>query len=322
MTPFQAIVIGIIQGLTEFLPVSSTAHIRIVPALLHWDDPGAAFTAVIQTGTLVAALIYFRSDILVITQAVGRGLLERKPFGTFEARLGWMIVLGTIPVAICGVLFKHMIERDWRSLYVICASMAGLALVLAFAEWRVLVRSRAGAKLKTMRDLGWMDALLVGIAQAVALVPGSSRSGVTITGGLLVGLDRPTAARFSFLLSLPAVFAAAVKELYDERAKLLHSQQDVLNLVLATVISGVIGYASIAFLLRYLKTHTTWVFILYRVALATFLLVLLHKGVIPAESPEPDAQEIASSLTTFAPTGVAPQDQGRPSHTAGTRPAR
>jgi undecaprenyl-diphosphatase len=213
-----------------------------------------------------------------------------------------------------------MIEHDWRSPYVISAAMAGLALVLAFAEWRVLVRSRAHVKLKTMQDLGWMDALLVGMAQAVALVPGSSRSGVTITGGLLVGMDRPTSARFSFLLSLPAVFAAAVKELYDERHKLLHSQQDVLNLVLATVISGVIGYASIAFLLRYLKTHTTWVFILYRLALAAILLVLVYKGLIPAESSEPNAQESASSVATLAQTAAAPQDQGGSSHTAGTRP--
>jgi len=296
MTNYQAIIIGIIQGLTEFLPVSSTAHIRVIPALLGWDDPGAAFTAVIQTGTLVAALIYFREDIWHITVGTLRGLRDGKPFGTLEARLGWMIAVGTVPVVVFGLLFKKRIEEDWRSLFVISAAIAIPALVLAMAEWLVHRRTVSGAKQKELADIGWIDAIVVGFAQAVALIPGASRSGVTITGGLFVGMNRPTAARYSFLLSLPAVFGAAVKELYDERHVLLGTQESMINLVLATVIAGVIGYASIAFLLRYLKTHTTWVFIVYRLALAGVLLTLLLTKVIPAmpvEKKEPEARHHA-----------------------------
>jgi undecaprenyl-diphosphatase len=292
MTNFQAIIIGIIQGLTEFLPVSSTAHIRVIPALLGWDDPGAAFTAVIQTGTLVAALIYFRADIWHITVGTLRGLRDGKPFGTLEARMGWMIAVGTLPVVVFGLLFKKRIEEDWRSLFVISAAAAIPALVLALAEWLVRRRTAMGVKQKDLADIGWIDAIVVGFAQAVALIPGASRSGVTITGGLFVGMNRPTAARYSFLLSLPAVFGAAVKELNDERHDLLRSQESVINLVLATVIAGIIGYASIAFLLRYLKTHTTWVFIIYRLAMAAVLLALLLNHVIPAmpaEKHEPEA---------------------------------
>jgi undecaprenyl-diphosphatase len=307
MTHFQAIIIGIIQGLTEFLPVSSTAHIRIVPALLNWDDdPGAAFTAVIQTGTLVAALIYFRDDIWNITLGTLRGLHERKPFATLEARLGWMIAIGTVPVVVFGLLFKERIERDWRSLYVISAAMGGLAVVLALAEWLVHRRAAAGAKQKDLAGIGWLDAVIVGFAQAVALIPGASRSGVTITGGLFVGMNRPTAARYSFLLSLPAVFGAAVKELYDERQALLRSHESVVNLVLATVIAGVIGYASIAFLLRFLKTHTTWVFIVYRLVLAGVLLALLLNNAIPAMPPEKKKSD------EFPPTTSSESDA--PSH--------
>jgi len=285
MTPFRAIIIGIIQGLTEFLPVSSTAHIRIIPALLDWPDPGAAFTAVIQTGTLVAALIYFRTDIVHITRGTLRGLLERRPFATLDARLGWMIALGTVPVVVCGLAFKKHIEQEWRSLYVICAAMGGFAVVLAAAEWLVRRRTTALAKQKSIAEISWFDALVIGVAQAFALVPGASRSGVTITGGLFAGLDRPTAARYSFLLSLPAVFGAAVKELYDERHELLGSQESVVNLALATVIAGLIGYASIAFLLRYLKTHSTYLFILYRLVLTAVLLILLWKGLLAALPP-------------------------------------
>jgi undecaprenyl-diphosphatase len=292
MTAFQAIVIGVIQGLTEFLPVSSTAHIRIVPDLLNWGDPGAAFTAVIQTGTLIAALVYFRLDIWAITRGTLRGLVERRPFATMDARLGWMIALGTVPVVIGGLLFKKRIEQDWRSLYVICAAMGGFALVLALAEWLVHWRARTHAKQKSMSEVSWFDALIIGVAQALALIPGASRSGVTITGGLFAGLNRPTAARYSFLLSLPAVFGAAVKELFDERHELLRSQESIVNLVLATLVAGVVGYASIAFLLRYLKTHSTYLFIFYRLALTAILLALLWKGVL---SPFPIEGEAKSN---------------------------
>jgi undecaprenyl-diphosphatase len=264
MTIWQSILLGIIQGLTEYLPVSSTAHLRIVPALLGWNDPGAAFTAVIQLGTLVAVLAYFWRDIIAITRDTLTG----------KSQMGWMIVVGTIPVVVLGLLFKHHIESTLRSLYVIAAAMIGLALVLAVAEW-LECRRKA---LRTMEQVGWLDAIVVGLAQAVALIPGSSRSGCTITGALFCGLSRETAARFSFLLSLPAVFAAGIFELIKARHELLATQEHVHDLIAATVVSFIVGYASIAFLLGYLKKHTTWLFILYRLALGAVLLALLLTG--------------------------------------------
>ncbi len=278
MTLWQAIVLGVVQGLTEFLPISSTAHLRIIPALFGWDDPGAAFTAVIQLGTLVAVLLYFSRDIISITGGVVSGLRRSKPLETSEARMGWMIVAGTVPVVILGLLFKKHIETTLRSLYVIAGAMIALAVVLMIAEWLVRWRQRHGHALREMNNLGWADAIVVGCAQCVALIPGSSRSGCTITGGLFMGLSRETAARFSFLLSLPAVFAAGIFELIKARHELLATQEHVHDLVIATVVSFVVGYASIAFLLGYLKKHTTWLFIIYRLALGALLLALLHAG--------------------------------------------
>lgn len=282
MTFLEALLIGLIQGLTEFLPVSSTAHIRIVPALLGWEDPGAAFTAVIQCGTLLAALVYFRQDIVRLLAATWTGLRTGKLCATLDAKMAWMIVLGTVPVVVFGWLFKKEINTSLRSLYVISASLMILGLVLMYAEWLVARRQQQQRPQKQLADLSWGDALGVGLAQALALIPGSSRSGVTITGGLFLGMTRPTAARFSFLLSLPAVFAAGVFELYKERHELLASQADLVNLLTATVVSGIVGYATIAFLLGYLKTHTTYLFIIYRLGLGSLLLVLLFMSRLQA----------------------------------------
>ena len=262
MTLWQAIVLGIVQGVTEFLPISSTAHLRIVPALLGWNDPGAAFTAVIQLGTLVAVLAYFARDIVTIIRDTLTG----------KSQMGWMIVVGTIPVVVLGLLFKHHIESTLRSLHVIASAMIGLAVVLATAEW-------LGKKRRTMEQVGWLDTIVVGCAQAVALIPGSSRSGCTITGGLFVGLNRETAARFSFLLSLPAVFAAGI---FEFRHALHEPAGNPVALAMATLISAIVGYASIAFLLGYLKKHTTWAFIVYRLALGALLLALLSAGKLEA----------------------------------------
>ena len=274
MTLGQSIVIGITQGLTEFLPISSTAHLRIVPALLGWDDPGAAFTAVIQLGTLVAVLIYFAPDLARIITAVVGGLRTGRPVGTADAKMGWMIAVGTVPVVGLGLAFKKSIETNWRSLYVVAGAMIGMALVLAVAEWQ----ARRRAKLRALAELGWRDGIVVGLFQAIALVPGSSRSGSTIAGGLFLGMQRETAARFSFLLSMPAVFAAGIFELYHARHELLATTEHIHDLLLATLMAFLVGYASIAFLLGYLKRHTTWVFILYRVALGALLLALLGTG--------------------------------------------
>jgi len=214
MTLFQAIMLGIVQGLTEFLPISSTAHLKIVPALLGWSDPGAAFTAIIQIGTLAAVLIYFWRDIVSIVTAVISGLIKGRPLESNGARMGWMIAAGTIPIVVFGLLFKDQIETTLRSLYWISGALIGLAILLSLGEWNIKKRLSSGRSLKTMEQIGWKEALLIGLAQSIALIPGSSRSGVTITGGLFLNLSRETAARFSFLLSLPAVFAAGIFQLY------------------------------------------------------------------------------------------------------------
>jgi undecaprenyl-diphosphatase len=282
MTLEHAILLGIVQGLTEYLPISSTAHLRVIPALLGWDDPGAAFTAIIQLGTLAAILLYFYSDIVSITRGVLDGLRHGKLLETTEARMGWMIVAGTVPVVVLGLLFKHNIETTLRSLYVIAGAMIGLAVVLMLAEWWMCWRQRQGRAKREMTGLGWLDALVVGCAQCVALIPGSSRSGCTITGGLFMGMSRETAARFSFILSLPAVFAAGIFEFIQARHELLATQEHALHLLAATFVSFVVGYVSIAFLLGYLKKHTTWLFIIYRLALGIVLLALLAAGKLKA----------------------------------------
>jgi len=280
MTIFQAFIYGLLQGLTEFLPISSTAHIRIAPALLGWPDPGAAFTAVIQIGTLAAVLIYFARDIRDVTAGFLRGLIAGKPFEEFHSKLAWMIGVGTIPIVVCGLLFKDDIETTLRSLYVIAASMIALAVLLMAAEELTRRRTQRGIAAKRLESLGWGEAIAVGFAQAMALIPGSSRSGTTITGGLFAGLSRETAARFSFLLSIPSVFAAGVFELYQEREALLSQDVGVTAIVTATIVSGVVGYASIAFLLDYLKRNSTFVFIVYRLLLGSALLILLRMGIL------------------------------------------
>ncbi|MFO0877000.1 MAG: undecaprenyl-diphosphatase UppP [Gemmataceae bacterium] len=282
MTPFQAVVLGIVQGLTEFLPVSSSAHLRLIPELLRWKDPGAAFTAVIQWGTFIASVVYFRHDIARLTQAFFLGLWRGRPLDTQDARLAWMILVGTVPIVVLGLLLQGSIKTSFRSMYVIAGALIGLALVLILAEWlahRRLLRGETGSE---MEQISWSQALLIGLAQAMSLVPGSSRSGVTITGGLLVGLTRPTAARYSFLLSLPSVFGAGLHQLIKERRELLSVEGGVINLALATVVSGLVGYAAISFLLYFLRTRTTTIFIVYRLAIGLLLLLLLARGIIPS----------------------------------------
>lgn len=272
MTLLEAIVLGIVQGLTEFIPISSTAHLRIVPALMGWEDPGAGFTAVIQLGTLLAVLVYFCGDLV----ASARGILRAMRFGerSPESRLGVAILVGTIPISVIGVALKEYIEGPFRSLWVIAATLVLVALALALAE--ALGRHR-----RSMEDVTWWDGLVVGVCQAFALVPGVSRSGSTIAGALFLGFERETAARFSFLLSIPAIFLAGVFELYSEREVLL--DQGAFNVGVATAAAFIAGYASIEFLLRFLRTRTLFVFILYRVALGLLLAALLGLSVLLPE---------------------------------------
>ena len=280
MSLFEAIILGIVQGLTEFLPISSTAHLRIIPALAGWQDPGAAFSAIVQIGTLAAVLAYFHRDIIDISKAFINGIRKGKPFETQDSKMAWMIAAGTVPIVVFGLLFKTEIETSLRSLYWISAALIVLALMLTLAEWLMKQRVKKGLETKSMKEIGWKEALLIGLAQSIALIPGSSRSGVTITGGLFLNLSRETAARFSFLLSLPAVFAAGIYQLYETWDVLMVSSSELVNLAAATFFAGVVGYASIAFLINYLKKHSTSLFIIYRIALGLGILGLIAAGYV------------------------------------------
>jgi undecaprenyl-diphosphatase len=269
----EAIVLGIVQGLTEFLPISSTAHLRIVPAFAGWPDPGAAFTAVTQLGTMAAVLLYFREDLLRIARAWLRSLRDPSVRRQLDARIGWYIVLGTIPIGIFGVLFKDQIETGARDLYLIGTTLIVLGLALLLAE-------EVGKRNRSFEQIRTGDGFVIGLAQALALIPGVSRSGATITAGLFRGLDRTAAARFSFLLSIPAVVLSGLLELGSILSGEEGETTSAFGLVVATLLAFVVGYASIAFLLRYLTNHSTGIFVAYRVVLGVLVLSLAGAGVI------------------------------------------
>lgn len=271
MTFLEAIVLGLVQGLTEFLPISSTAHLRIVPALLGWKDPGAAYSAVIQLGTVVAVLFYFRRDLWDLTRGFVQGLRDKKPFGTEASRLAWFVGLGTIPIGVMGLLFKSAIKTSLRSLYVISASLIVLAIVLFVVE-------RVASQRRTLADLTLKDGLIVGLWQALALIPGSSRSGTTITGALSLGLTRADAARYSFLLSIPSTTLAGLVELKDFFQAV--DRPPAVMLLVGTVVSFVAGLAAIGGLLRFVKTRSMLVFVVYRIVLGVLLLGLLSADVL------------------------------------------
>jgi undecaprenyl-diphosphatase len=276
----ESILLGIVQGVSEFLPISSTGHVTLVGKLLNLvpqDHPESwtAFIAVIQLGTMAAVLVYFAKDIIkIVSDFVKENLFERKKFSAqnINSRLGWLVIIGTIPVVIFGLLLEDIIEGSLtKNLYVISFSLIGLALVLAFGE-------KFSRLKKEMNDISVKDSILIGFAQAFALIPGSSRSGTTITGGLFLGLKRDVAARFSFLLSIPAVFASGLFELIDSLDYL--SVTMMTNLAVATIVSGISGYLAIDFLLKFLKKHTTFLFVYYRIAIGVFILILLFTNTI------------------------------------------
>lgn len=273
MTTFEAVILGLIQGLTEFLPISSTAHLRVVPALVGWNDPGAAFTAVTQLGTLVATLVYFRKDLWRLFVGAIAGLRSGKPLETPESRLALGIIAGTFPIGLCGIAFKSFIKHELRSLWVIAFTLVALAIVLWLAE-------RFAKHQKDIAQMTFRDAFLVGVAQALALVPGVSRSGVTLTAGLLLGLRRESAARFSFLLSVPAVAAAGLFELKDVLESDAIGRGVLVPTAIATAVAFVSGLGAIAFLIAYLQKKSTAIFIGYRIALGILLAVLLVAGVL------------------------------------------
>jgi undecaprenyl-diphosphatase len=269
----QAVFLGILQGLTEFLPISSSAHLRIVPDLLGWGDPGAAFTAVIQIGTELAVLIYFRHDLWRIGSTWVRSLYRPEYRGQLDARMGWFIIIGSLPIVILGILLKDTIEEDFRSLWIIGTTLIVLGLVLGIAD-------RVSSDRLRIKDMRLRDAVLMGVAQSCALVPGVSRSGATISMGRFLGYEREAATRYAFLLAIPAVVGAGLFELKE----IPHGDNSYGwgPTLLATVVSFIVGYAAIAWLLRYVSTNSYTPFVVYRIALGTMTLALVATGVLAA----------------------------------------
>ncbi len=270
---FQAFVLGVLQGLTEFLPISSSAHLRIFPALLGWGDPGAAFTAVVQIGTEIAVILYFWKDIWRIASSWLRAWVRPELRSSPDTRLGWFIIVGSIPIVVLGVLFQDQIETVARNLYLIAFTLIVLGVVLGIAD-------HVGTHTKVIADLTSRHAVLYGLAQAMALVPGVSRSGATISMGLLLGYQRADAARYAFLLAIPAVVGAGIFQLPD-----IWNEPNLYGLgptLLATVVAFVVGYSAIAWLLRYVSTRSFMPFVVYRISLGVGVLILLQTGALVA----------------------------------------
>jgi len=272
MSWFQALVLGISQGLTEFLPISSSAHEMIINHVMHWKDGGAAFTAVTQIGTELAVIIYFRKDVVDILSTWIRSFFDRELRKDPQARMAWYVIIGTIPIAVFGVVFQENIETDLRNLWIIAATLIGLGLVLLAAE-------KLATHERTQEDITTKRALAFGFAQALALIPGVSRSGGTISAGLFMGFKRDVAARYSFLLAIPAVFASAAFQIPDI------SKDEFVNwpaTLVATGVAFVIGYIVIAQLMKYLATKTFIPFVIYRIVLGLTLIGLLATNTIAA----------------------------------------
>ena len=296
MNLLQAIILGIVQGLTEFIPISSTAHLVFASRWTGIYDGNAeqitATMAVIQLGTLAAVFIYFASDIWAITTAFVRDhwalVTRRRVDGppsiagghpswlSAESWLGWLIIIGSIPIGTIGLIFKDFIEGEGtKNLWIIATMLIVIALLLAVAE-------KVGSQRKDIKELGIFDALAVGFAQVLALMPGASRSGSTIMGGLFAGQKRETAARFSFLMSIPAIGASGLLELKE--AIHILPKESFLPLLAGTIAAGIVGYLSIWFLISFLKKHSTGIFIVYRLILGTVILLLLWKGVLSPQA--------------------------------------
>lgn len=264
---FQAVILGMVQGLTEFLPISSTAHLKVVPVALGWGDPGVAFTAVIQLGSIAAVLWYFWSDLSQITRGMFKAI-RQSDYQSHDFRLGIGIALGTLPIVFCGLLMKLLIRdldnSPLRSIGVIAAASIVMALLLALSE-------KISTHKRSFEELSWQDGLLMGLAQSLALIPGVSRSGSTITFGLFLNLERATAARFSFLLGIPAITLAGLVEL-KEVVDVGLSNDIIVPLIVGVISSAVFSYLAIAWLIRYLQKQDTWIFVWYRLGFGLFIL--------------------------------------------------
>ncbi|CAL9282562.1 MULTISPECIES: undecaprenyl-diphosphate phosphatase [unclassified Streptomyces] len=288
MNWFESLILGLVQGLTEFLPISSSAHLRLTAAFAGWHDPGAAFTAITQIGTETAVLIYFRKDIARIVTAWFRSLTDKSMRSDHDARMGWLVIVGSIPIGVLGVTLKDHIEGPFRDLRLIATTLIVLGIVLGVAD-RLAARAqeggrhRAAPERKTLRDLGVRDGLIFGMCQAMALIPGVSRSGATISGGLFMNYTREAAARYSFLLAIPAVLASGLFEL-----KAVGEGHVAWGpTVFATVIAFGVGYAVIAWFMKFISTKSFMPFVIYRIVLGLVLFALIWLGVLAPDAGQP-----------------------------------
>ncbi|MFJ4437565.1 undecaprenyl-diphosphate phosphatase [Streptomyces sp. NPDC088923] len=287
MSWFESFILGLVQGLTEFLPISSSAHLRLAAAFAGWHDPGAAFTAITQIGTECAVILYFRKDIGRIISAWFKSLTSREARGDHDAKMGWLVIVGSIPIGVLGITFQDQIEGPFRDLRLIATTLVVMGLVLGFADFLAARdenggRHRAGGQRKTLDDLGVRDGLIYGCCQALALVPGVSRSGATISGGLLMGYTRAAAARYSFLLAIPAVLASGIFELKDAG----EGHVSWGPTVFATVIAFAVGYAVIAWFMRYISHRSFLPFVVYRIALGLVVFGLVQSGALSPHAGE------------------------------------
>jgi undecaprenyl-diphosphatase len=267
----EAVVLGLVQGLTEFLPISSSAHLRVVGDLLGWGDPGAAFTAVSQLGTEAAVLLYFRHDIIRIVRRWSLAVAGKVARDDPDARMGWLVIIGTVPIVVLGLLFEERIEGVFRNLWLVATTLWVFALALMYAD-------RTARARRTLDQLTWRHGLLFGLAQSLALIPGVSRSGGTITAGLLMGYTRPAAARYSFLLAIPAVLGSGLYQLVTAGDQ----AQPPVPTAVATLVAFAVGYAVIAWFMRFITTRSFEPFVVYRIGLAAVIYGLLLLGVLTA----------------------------------------
>ncbi|MDT9700401.1 undecaprenyl-diphosphate phosphatase [Streptomyces sp. P17] len=291
MSWFESLILGLVQGLTEFLPVSSSAHLRLTAAFSGWDDPGAAFTAVTQIGTEAAVLIYFRKDIGRIVLAWSKSLTNKAMRRDHDAQMGWLVIVGSIPIGVLGVTLKDQIEGPFRDLRITATMLIVVGIIIGIAD-RMAARDESGGRhraakqRKELQDLNVRDGLIFGLCQSAALIPGVSRSGATISGGLFMGYTRESAARYSFLLAIPAVLASGLFEL---KGAMEGGHVSWGPTVFATVIAFLTGYAVIAWFMKFISTKSFMPFVWYRIALGILIIVLVATGAL-----SPDAGESAN----------------------------
>ncbi|MGW5211946.1 undecaprenyl-diphosphate phosphatase [Streptomyces sp. NPDC004051] len=288
MSWFESLILGLVQGLTEFLPISSSAHLRLTAAFSGWEDPGAAFTAITQIGTEAAVLIYFRKDIGRILSAWTRSLTGKEMRRDHDARMGWLVIVGSLPIGVLGLTLKDQIEGPFRDLRLTATMLIVMGIVLGVAD-RLAARDESGGRHRTpkqgkeLQDLTVKDGLIYGFCQALALIPGVSRSGATISGGLFMGYRREAAARYSFLLAIPAVLASGLYELKDATDG---GHVTWGPTIFATVVAFAVGYAVIAWFMKFISTKSFMPFVWYRIALGIVIIVLVSTGVLSPHAAE------------------------------------